>query len=256
MIGIMDRFRRPVPPREGRARLTADAKGRPLYVIGDVHGCLDELLALERKIRADGKDLPGPKLVVMVGDYVDRGPSSSRLLDHLREPFADAFERVCLAGNHEVAFLDYLDGRLDLEGWLGFGAEATLRSYGLTIAGLAANDSEEGCRDAVRQAVPEAHVSFLRRLPVLLDLGTVLCVHAGLRPGVPLDRHSDDDLIWVRPTGEPVETPQWVIHGHTPVPAVQRCGRAINVDTGAFYSGRLSCIRIWQERIRVFSNVD
>lgn len=255
MNGIMDFFRR-APPREKRARPSADLAGRALYVVGDVHGCMDELLALERNIIVDAKTLPGRKLIVMLGDYVDRGPASSRVIDHIQTPPAEDFERICLAGNHEVALLDYLDGRLDFEGWLGLGAEATIRSYGLDLAELVATGSESAGRAAMWHAVPGSHVDFLRRLPVLLDFGWLLCVHAGLRAGIPIKDHSDDDLVWLRPTGRPDVTSRWVVHGHTPVARAECRGRTVNVDTGAFYSGRLSALRVWSNRLSILSNLD
>ncbi len=96
------------------ARLRLDLTDTVVYAVGDVHGCLRELLALERNIAEDARALPGRKLIVMLGDYVDRGPSSAQVLDHLAGPAPAGFERVCLAGNHELAMLDFLEGRLGL----------------------------------------------------------------------------------------------------------------------------------------------
>src|SRR6185312_10519861 len=104
--------------QQSRHRITMEMGDTAVYAIGDVHGCLDELLRLEAMIVADGGNLPVPKLIVMLGDYIDRGPASSRVLDHLVTGPPEDFERICLAGNHELAMLDYLQGRIGLAEWL------------------------------------------------------------------------------------------------------------------------------------------
>jgi serine/threonine protein phosphatase 1 len=242
---------------EKRARLRLDTNDTAVYAVGDVHGCLDELLALEAAIAADGQDLPGRRLILMLGDYVDRGPASSQVIDHLlREP-PEGFERICLAGNHEVLMLDYIDGRLPLAEWLRMGAAPTLTSYGVDHERLAqVYGSSKQVDEMARRAIPAAHVAFLRSLPILAEAPRYIFVHAGLRPGVAIDQQSDDDLVFIRHEfyDRAHEFKKYIVHGHTPVVEVKREGPRVNIDTGAYYSGRLTALRIWQNKGTYLTN--
>ncbi|MFU0504492.1 metallophosphoesterase family protein [Pseudaminobacter sp. NGMCC 1.201702] len=243
--------------RERRARLRLDTADTAIYAIGDVHGCLDELLSLERAIVADGAELPGRKLIVMLGDYVDRGPASAQVLDHLIAAPPEGFERICLSGNHEIQMLDYIDGRLGLIEWLGLGSAATLLSYGIDHERLGqVYRSPSQIDEVIRKAIPVEHLAFLRSLPILIEAPRYIFVHAGIRPEVELDRQSDDDLVFIRSAFyERAHLLQkYVVHGHTPVDEATRDGARINIDTGAFYSGKLTALRIWQDKGRYLTN--
>ncbi|WP_274631347.1 metallophosphoesterase [Arvimicrobium flavum] len=243
--------------RERRARLRLDTAGVAIYAVGDVHGCLDELLSLERAIVADGKDLPGRKLIIMLGDYVDRGPASSQVLDHLSAPPPAGFERICLAGNHEVMMLDYIDGRLGLAEWMGMGAASTLHSYGIDPERLnQVYRSGRQVDEVIRKAIPAAHVAFLRSMPILVEAPRFIFVHAGLRPELAIDQQSDDDLVLIRSDFyERVSLlRKYVVHGHTPVSEPEREGRRVNIDTGAVFGGRLTALRIWQDKGQYLTN--
>ena len=237
--------------REKRARLRLNTDGTAVYAVGDVHGCLDALLDLERAIAADAEDLPGGKVIIMLGDYVDRGPASSQVIDHLLGPPPDGFERICLAGNHEVLMLDYLDGRASLAEWMPIAAEPTLVSYGIDHERLShVYGSARQVDEMIRKAIPAAHVAFLRSLPILVEAQRYIFVHAGLRPEIALDQQSDDDLVFIRSDfyDRAHLMKKYVVHGHTPVDEVRREGPRVNIDTGAYYSGRLTALRIWQNK--------
>ncbi len=240
------------PGRERRARLKIETAGAAVYVIGDVHGCLDLLLALESSIVADAHELPGRKIIVMLGDYVDRGPASSQVIDHLMAPPPAGFERICLAGNHEVAMLDYIDRRLTLGDWMHMGAAPTLLSYGVDPERLGSIYQSRQVDDMIRHAIPAGHVEFLRSLPILIEAKRYIFVHAGIRPELDLDRQSDDDLVFIRTAfyEKAHLMKKYVVHGHTPVTEAKLEGTRINVDTGAFFSGRLTALRIWQNKGR------
>jgi serine/threonine protein phosphatase 1 len=250
LLGL-DRSRPPLP------RLRLDLAQTVVYAVGDVHGCLPELLALEGAIAEDAQALPDHKLIVMLGDYVDRGPSSAQVLDHLIAAPPDGFERICLAGNHELAMRDYLEGRIDLRTWLRMGAEPTLRSYGMDLDRLAEiYRSERAVEEAVREAIPAAHLEFLRSLPVLVETPRYIFVHAGVRPGIAMDRQTDDDLVMIRSAffdGAHLLT-RYVVHGHTPVEEARRVGMRVDLDTGAYFSGRLTGLRIWRDKGRYLTN--
>jgi len=243
--------------RARRSRLKLDLTGTTVYAVGDVHGCLDELVALEKKIHADASACGSPALIVMLGDYVDRGPASSQVIDHLIAPPPQGLERICLAGNHEVMMLDYLEGRIDLAEWGALGAASTLMSYGIDINRVLALSADKRIvDDMIKRSVPAFHLDFLQRLPVLLETPEIVMVHAGLRPGIPLDEQTDDDLVSIRSAfhEKAHSLRKYVVHGHTPVSSPTRDGRRINIDTGAFFSGRLTALRIRNGKGRYFQN--
>ena len=245
------------PETHERRRLKITAGDRPVYVVGDVHGCLDALIALEKRILQDAEKFPGDKLIVMLGDYIDRGPDSAGVIDHLTGKPPAGFERICLLGNHEAALLDYLDGGIDLVTWLGLGSDTTLASYGIdphATEGLVGGGQR--ARSLLASGIPDGHIEFMRSLPILVETDRYVCVHAGLKPGVAIDKHSDHELIWSRPSGDDAAFAKWIIHGHTPTDAVRREGRRINLDTGIFHTGRLSALRIWKNKARILSNRD
>lgn len=243
--------------RERRHRLRLDMADTALYAVGDVHGCLDELLALERVIVRDAEELPGRKLIVMLGDYVDRGPASAQVLDHLIAPPPPGFERICLCGNHEMAMLDYLEGRTGRANWIAMGAEPTLLSYGVDHEHLrTVYQADPRIDEVIRAAIPVAHAAFLRALPIMIETPRFVFVHAGVRPELALDRQSDEDLVFIRSAfyERAHLLSRYVVHGHTPVDKAGREGMRVNIDTGAFFSGRLTALRIWQDKGRYLTN--
>ncbi|MFB2566645.1 metallophosphoesterase [Rhizobium sp. IMFF44] len=228
----------------------------PTYVIGDVHGRYDLLSALERKIFADAADLPGRKLIIMLGDYIDRGPASAQVVGRLMAPPPNGFDRICLTGNHEMAMLSYVDGEISLEDWVALGGDATLASYGVDIPRLQQLYPKQKKLDTfIRTWLPDDHVNFLRRMPIMLDTPEVLFVHAGIDPDRSIAHQQDDDLIFIRSrfydSAQPL--PKLIIHGHTPVQRAEVNGLRLNLDTGAFYTDRLSAARLWQGRIHITS---
>ncbi|MDG4899648.1 metallophosphoesterase family protein [Mesorhizobium sp. WSM4962] len=244
-MSLFQRSRRPRPlPRE---RLMMDMRDTVVYAIGDVHGCYDELRTLERKIELDALQFRGRKIIIMLGDYVDRGPNSRRVVEHLMAPPPEGFMRVCLAGNHEVAMLAYLDGHLSLEPWLRVGGRETLFSYGIDPDRLAdLYGSSEEVDERIREAIPATHVAFMRTLPVMICSERFLFVHAGIRPGIALEAQDEADLLNIRSEflAAAHRLDRWVVHGHTIVDVPTLDGRRLGIDTGAFQSGRLTALRI------------
>jgi serine/threonine protein phosphatase 1 len=245
------------PARRRRARLKLDMADTVVYAVGDVHGCLDELIALESAIVADAAAFSCRKLIVMLGDYIDRGPGSSQVLDHLTAPAPAGFERICLAGNHELLMLDYLEGRAPLTKWLGLGATATLLSYGIDHDRLQMLYRDSAAIDGmIRKSIPAPHRAFLDHLPIMAEISDFILVHAGIRPGIAIDRQSDADLVTIRRAfyDQAHLLDRYVVHGHTPVEEPVREGRRINIDTGAYYTGRLTALRIWNHKGRYLTN--
>lgn len=245
--------------RAQRERWTVDMADVAMYAVGDVHGCLAELKALEEEIRRDAARLPGEKLIIMLGDYIDRGPASAEVIEHLMGPPPDGLYRVCLTGNHEMAMLDYLEGRIGREDWTRLGGDRTLFSYGIDHQHLAQVAGEDAGRyDAmIRDIVPKTHVAFLKSLPVLVESPAYLFVHAGIRPDVPLADQSDGDLTTIRSEffAKAHLLDRFVVHGHTPTTTVRLEGRRLNVDSGCYFSGRLTAVRIWRDTGKFLTNL-
>ncbi|WP_363253741.1 metallophosphoesterase family protein [Mesorhizobium sp.] len=230
-----------------RERLMMDMRDTVVYAIGDVHGCYEELHTLEQKIELDALQFRGRKIIIMLGDYVDRGPNSRRVVEHLMAPPPEGFMRVCLAGNHEVAMLAYLDGHLSLEPWLRVGGRETLFSYGIDPDRLAdLYGSSEEVDERIREAIPATHVAFMRTLPVMICSERFLFVHAGIRAGIALEAQDEADLLNIRSEflAAAHRLDRWVVHGHTIVDVPTLDGRRLGIDTGAFQSGRLTALRI------------
>ena len=214
-----------------------------LYVIGDIHGRLD---LLERAIAAIHQDLDlhgGDALTVTLGDYVDRGPASRDVIERLAQnPFPTPY--VALKGNHEGMLLEFLDDSSLGMHWRMQGGEQTLRSYGVAVRPLMVGKANAEALERLRAALPASHVAFLRSLKTSLQHGRFFLCHAGVRPGVPLEAQNEHDLLWIR--GEFLKSEldfgKIVVHGHTPVAEPEVLPNRINIDTGAFASGRLTCI--------------
>jgi serine/threonine protein phosphatase 1 len=212
--------------------------GERVYAIGDVHGCADRLAMLHRLIANDLAARPvAAPTVVHLGDYIDRGEDSAGVIELLVRGWPPPAPRIVnLLGNHEEMVLAALDrGDADaVADWLANGGAASLASWGVPRRAKP--------RDWQR-SIPPAHVAFLRSLALHHAQGGYLFVHAGLRPGVPLERQSRHDMLWIR---EPFlswtgELPGVVVHGHTPGYDVAARGNRIGVDTGAVMGGVLTC---------------
>lgn len=242
--------------RAGAPRLVGDASQYAvIYAVGDVHGCLEPLLELEEAIREDASSIEGRKLIVMLGDYVDRGPKSAAVLYHLTAAPPAGFERVCLRGNHDDAFLAFIDGDPAGNWVLDHGAEETFRSYGVELDVHSLRQASHPLREMVRAAVPQSHVDFLRSLPVLLTVGSDVFAHAGIRPGRPLPEQTDDDLMWIRRSfldlgpGLPVR----VFHGHTAMKEPHVGPDRVSLDTHCYRTGRLTAARVQDGDITILS---
>lgn len=202
-----------------------------LLAMGDIHGCHHMLMKLLERIAFD----PATDTLVFVGDYIDRGPDSRKVIDTLINLRASCPNLVCLKGNHEAMLLNYyLDGRGEQQFFLN-GGLATLDSYGISPA-----DTRAG------RGLPEDHLQFLRGLPLFHEAEDYLFVHAGLRPGVHLADQSSEDLLWIRYEFMDSEEDfgRTVVFGHTPLrdPLIE--SNKIGIDTGAVYGGRLTCIEL------------
>jgi serine/threonine protein phosphatase 1 len=227
--------------------------GLRIYAIGDIHGRFDLLQEIADMIEADLMRHPVDRsLEIYLGDYVDRGPDSSAVLDYLSAAPSVCGKRLCLKGNHDEIFLSFLADPSVLMDWRGLGGLETLYSYGVSPPMTRDPELAARCCERLVETMPEGHVAFLRDLPLRADFGSYLFVHAGIRPDRPKDMQNDDDLIWIR---EPFLSSRRdfgciVVHGHTPRDRYEVRANRINVDTGAYLSGVLTCVVLESDRIR------
>jgi len=250
MMTRLFRSKRPAgaarPPRPALALDASVPVGTCVYAIGDIHGRVDLLRQLEDQITAHAAShLASRKMLIYIGDYVDRGYESRAVIDHLMAPPPAGFERVTLKGNHEDFILRFLDGDDVAAIWLVNGGRETLMSYGVMMPpGIDREDQVEDARKKFRQAFPAAHRRFLESLPLSHRLGGYLFVHAGIRPGVPLESQDSADLLWIREAflNSAAAHGAIIVHGHTPVGEPEVQTNRIGIDTGAFATGRLTCV--------------
>ena len=221
--------------------------GSRIYAIGDIHGRLDLLLELHELIADDAaRSTAKRRVLVYIGDYIDRGPDSAGVLDLLLDRPLPGFEIVHLLGNHEDTLLQFPDDMTVGPSWLTYGGVQTLASYLIDVPPGSWRDERELRRlqGEVRRRVPRRHVEFMRGLPLTHVEGDYLFVHAGIRPGVPLERQERDDLLWIRDEflRSPEDHGKIVVHGHTISEAPDQQPNRIGIDTGAFHTNRLTCV--------------
>lgn len=232
--------------RQDKERIYRPPPGSRVYVIGDIHGRVDLLERIHDRIERDIERVaPDRSVVVYVGDYIDRGEKSREVLDLLLDTPIRATERVHLLGNHEDFLLTFLDDPTVGDLWLKNGGDATIYSYG--VGAPSVPDREERhrmMREDLLNKLPETHLDFLRNLERFHVEGDYAFVHAGIRPGVPLSDQVNGDLLWIR--GEfldsRVDHEMCIVHGHTITDDVEVRWNRIGIDTGAYYSGRLTCL--------------
>jgi serine/threonine protein phosphatase 1 len=235
-------------PRRRAPRLP---EGLRVYAVGDVHGRADLLLRLFTAIDADlARRVPAPTLEIFLGDYIDRGPCSRQVVDILLAR-GRAHKLVLLKGNHETYPAQFLADPDSLAEWRPLGGLETLASYGL--ASSLNPDHVERRELAARfaAALPQSHDRFFAGLQTSFCCGDFFFVHAGVRPGVPLDRQREDDMLWIREDFLLHERDfgKIVVHGHTPVRDPDFRNNRINIDTGAFATGRLTCLVLEGEEV-------
>jgi len=251
---LLSRFFGRKPPREAPPPSTG---GRLVYAIGDVHGRLDVLAPLLRDIAKDAlatRAAERPQLILL-GDYVDRGPESREVVDLVLQMQADgAFEVTPLKGNHEESLLQFLDEPEFAATWMEHGGGATLTSYGVSLAATRTDPDAWGpVRDAFDRALPDAHRRFYQQLELVRTVGDYAFVHAGVRPGVALEDQSERDLLWIRQEFLNDRGPfdKVIVHGHTPTEEPQMMKHRLGLDTGAYATGVLTAVRLFGEEQRL-----
>jgi serine/threonine protein phosphatase 1 len=218
-------------------------EGARAYALGDIHGCADLFAALIDAVEVDDAARGGATTtVILLGDLVDRGPDSARVIALARDWQARRAVRI-LMGNHEEMFLEAMENDEVLRHFLRYGGRETLLSYPIDPEAYARAELAEA-RALALAAVPADDLAFIRTFEDSIALGDYLFVHAGIRPGVPLDEQRQSDLRWIRETflNHDQGFGPVVVHGHTIFAEPEVRHNRIGIDTGAYASGRLTAL--------------
>ena len=239
---MLSKFRNLFGAAESASPATVPA-GRRAYAVGDVHGRADLFAALIDAVDADDAERdPAETTMVLLGDLIDRGPDSAGVIALARAWQSRRTVRA-LMGNHEEMLLDALENEEVLRHFLRFGGRETVLSYPIDPATYTAASLAE-TQALMRQTIPVEDIAYLRAMEDMVTIGDYLFVHAGIRPGVPLDQQRSSDLRWIR---EPFTSCKdslgpVVIYGHTIYEKPEIGFNRIGIDTGAYQSGRLTAI--------------
>ncbi len=241
---MFDFLRKKTAPTERDTRIAPQTR---IYAVGDIHGRLDLITQLLEKITLDAAQAPLERQeLVFLGDYIDRGFQSRGVLNLLRTGLPALFTPVFLRGNHEEVMLRFYDGDMSIAmDWLYFGGRETLASYG--IAPPPPNLPRErlpAIHAEFVNKVPPEDITFLRATQLHYVCGDYTFVHAGLRPGLPLERQLREDLLFIRSDFMQSDDDfgTMVVHGHTIVDSPEVRSNRISIDTGAYATGRLTCL--------------
>lgn len=243
----------PAPSNADDQRLP---EGLRVYAIGDVHGRADLLQELLLKITADLKAHPARcPMIIFLGDYIDRGPQSAAVLD-LVLTMQRIIPTICLGGNHEIYALRFLRDPHSAPEWFELGGRETLASYGVTVPWRLTSPIMQELATAFAKALPDAHLRFLTTLGLTVSFGDYLFVHAGIDPGIPVPEQSHLTLTTMRKPflDDGQSFGKIVVHGHSPVTEPDIRDNRINIDTGAYITGRLTCLVLQDASLRWLSS--
>ena len=230
-----------------------------IYAIGDIHGCHDLLEDLLQQILRDdsGRPCAERKILVFLGDYIDRGPCSAEVIDHLLHALPTGFEKVFLKGNHEVMLLDALENpqtELPALFWLRNGGYETLISY--NTGDVKPNDqlAPRELMQSLAANLPPEHQAFFNSLQSSFRCGDYFFVHAGIHPDRPLNKQRERDMMWIRDRFlfSEKDFGKIIVHGHTPMKDVDIADNRIGIDTAAVYGGMLTALMLEGHQRKLF----
>ena len=235
------------------ASLPALPDGVRVYAFGDIHGRLDLLEPLLAAVEADDAASGGkPATLIFLGDLVDRGPDSARVVERLMRLAKERPSTRFLLGNHEEIMMKTIDGDDKMCRLFDrVGGRETSLSYGMSEADYGHSNFAD-LAVLLKRQVPDSHQHFLRDFEDMIVLGDYAFVHAGIRPGVPLEEQQTIDLRWIR---EPFLShtgphPRMIVHGHTIRSEVDQRPNRIGIDTGSYATGRLTAVRLEGDSVR------
>jgi serine/threonine protein phosphatase 1 len=225
-----------------------------VYVIGDIHGCSHLLEKTIEKMVAHSENQHDKKLYfVALGDYVDRGKNSKKVIDILIHDIPENFEKIFIKGNHEVYMMNFMVAPMQNELWLDYGGRETLESYDVTLPNLTETELKRAA-DELSKNMPQAHHEFFNNLKLYHIMNDYLFVHAGLDPYISLEKQSELCLTTIRSKFINYSghfQGLRVVHGHTPVDKPDITPHRINLDTGAYMTDNLTCAVIEHNKVRI-----
>ncbi len=221
-----------------------------VFAIGDIHGCIKQLVALQDKIFDYPTFDKDKDLLLYLGDYIDRGSSSKGVINRILQLQAEGVKSVFLKGNHEQVMIDFLFNEINnLYYWLNLGADKTFRSYGVEVADFIKDGFEDDniakLRNFFLKKISKDHIDFFNNLKLFHTLGNYFFVHAGIDPQKKLEEQTEKDFLWSRSKefyDKNFNFGKIIVHGHTPEKEIINFPYRINIDTGCFFTGKLSCV--------------
>ena len=221
-----------------------------LYAIGDIHGCLNQLTSLHKKILTNDKFKVKEDLLIYLGDYIDRGLKSKQVIDQIIKIKNEKIKTIHLMGNHEEFMVNFLFNKSNnIKNWLKFGVDQTFKSYGIEIVEFIKDGFEDiiidKLRDILLEKMSSEHIDFFKSLKTSFSSEKYLFVHAGIDPNKKLTEQTKEDYLWSRSDiffDKDFKAEKIIVHGHTPEENIVNYPFRINIDTGCFFSGKLSCV--------------
>ena len=221
-----------------------------IFAIGDIHGCLKQLISLQKNILNTKNFKKDNDLLLYIGDYIDRGPHSKDVISQIIKLQKENIKSIFLMGNHEQVMIDFLFNKINnLKYWLNLGADQTFKSYEIEVVEFIKDgfqdDNIEKLRLRLLEKMSKEDLEFFKNLKISYIAGDYLFVHAGIDPIKSLSKQSKKDILWSRAEkffDKDFKFEKIIVHGHTPETEVVNFPYRINIDTGCFFSGKLSCV--------------
>tara|TARA_A100000164_G_C21927259_1_gene783754 strand:- start:2292 stop:3005 length:714 start_codon:yes stop_codon:yes gene_type:complete len=219
------------------------------FAIGDIHGCLSQLTSLHKNILNYDKFNPKNDLLIYLGDYIDRGKYSKDVIDQILKLKNNNIKTINLMGNHDEFMIDFiLNKKNNIKNWVNFGADQTFRSYGVEVVEYIKDGFDDEVVDKLRNTLlnkmDNTHLDFFKNLEISYSSENYLFVHAGIDPDKKLSEQSEKDYLWSRSEkffSKDFKSEKIIVHGHTPEENIINDAFRINIDSGCYFSGKLSC---------------
>ena len=221
-----------------------------IFAIGDIHGSLNELTSLHKKILTHDKFDVKNDLIIYLGDYIDRGKNSKEVINQILKLKNNKIKTVNLMGNHDEFMIDFLfNNKNNIENWLNFGLDQTLRSYGIEVVDFIkdgfGDDIIDQLRNTLLSTMNEEHINFFKSLELSFSSENYLFVHAGIDPNKKLEDQTKENFLWSRSKSffdKDFKSEKIIVHGHTPEENIINNLFRINIDSGCYFSGKLSSV--------------
>jgi len=220
------------------------------FAIGDIHGCFKELTSLHKKILTHKNFDVKKDVLIYLGDYIDRGKNSKQVIDQILKLKEDKINTINLLGNHDQFLIDFLINKHNnIKNWLNFGADQTFRSYNIEIVEFIKDGFEDEVIDGLRNKflnnIEDSHINFFKNLELVYSTKNYFFVHAGINPSNKLSEQTKEDYLWSRSKDffkKDFQSEKVIVHGHTPEEIIISDPFRINIDSGCYFSGKLSCV--------------